>query len=162
VDTGRRFLEAKVRESRRWSTKERWPVDEIPSHLLVDPAELPPLEDSRGPVHLVPVVTAWYHRLTLVARDAVERVTVDVELRVERVGESAVYPAAAVVEIKQPEPGPPVAAAALASLGARPRGLSKHCLGIAAVGNGAKTDRFQPLARYLQRIGSFHAEAHAG
>jgi hypothetical protein len=157
-DTGRRFLETKVRESRRWSTKERWPLDQVPPHLLVAPVALPPLDVTRGPVHLVPVVTVSYHRLTLVARDAVERVTVDVGLRLERGGEATSYPSAAVVEVKQPAPGPSPMADALASLGFRARGLSKYCLGIAALGNGARTARFQPLVHHLQHLGSSHGE----
>lgn len=157
-DTGRRYLETKVRESRRWSTKERWTLDQVPSHLLVDPAALPPLDASRGPVHLVPVVTVRYHRLTLVARDTVERVTVDVQLLLQRGSDTAAYPGAAVVEIKQPAPGPSRVADALASRGVRPRGLSKYCLGIAALGNGARTARFLPLVHHLQRIGCNHEE----
>lgn len=156
-DTGRRFLEVKVRETPRWSDKERWAVDEAPSRFMMEPATLPPLDGARGPVCLVPVVTVCYHRLTLVARGAVERVTVDVGVTVVRGGESASYPGAAVIEVKQPEPGPSPVRAALAALGVRPRGISKYCLGIATLGNGARTDRFRPLVRHLQHCGSIHA-----
>jgi len=157
-DTGRRFLETKLRESRRWSTKERWALDEAPPHLMMDPVALHSVDGGRGPVHLVPVVMVSYHRLTLIARDAVERVTVDVELCLQRGDEERRYASAAVVEVKQPAPGPSPMAEALASLGARPRGLSKYCLGIAAMGNGARTHRFQPLVHHLQHIGSPHGE----
>jgi hypothetical protein len=158
-DTGRRYLETKLRGTPRWSGKERWTLDDVPRHLMMDPAAVPPLEETRGPVHLVPVVTVWYHRFTLVARDAVERVTVDVGVGMARDDETASYPGAAIIEVKQPGPGPSPMTDALASLSFRPRGLSKYCLGIAALGNGARTRRFQPLVHHLERLGSSHGDS---
>lgn len=154
LDTGMRFLDIKRREAGGWGSKTRRALAARPSTLTLDPASITAGEEGGRSVDLLPVATVGYRRLTLVARDRVERVTLDVLLELGRGDEALAYPEAVVCEVKQPTRGSPShLLAAMASLGVQPLGVSKYCLAVAALGNGARTDRFQPLLQHFERIG---------
>jgi hypothetical protein len=97
------------------------------------------------PAGYEPALAMRYRRVTLAARDAVERMTWDFALSFD--GGGGLAPAHVIIETKS-EHGRGRADRALANLGVRPMGVSKYCAGIGLTREGV---RVNPWAAVLRR-----------
>jgi hypothetical protein len=91
--------------------------------------------------------------MTLVRKDVPERLTLDLMLTFTRDGQVRSYPGVVVAEVKQEVRAPSYFHEEMRRLGLREGALSKYCLGIASLAEGAKKNRFKGVLRRLERIG---------
>jgi hypothetical protein len=156
VDTGDEFLEVKRKSNHLRTTKARMAV----RAASPDPACLLRAQPLLGVANvfdlatLAQSVTVEFQRLTLVAADAAERITLDIGLSVSRGDHTLYFPNAVVGEVKQYRRGASAFLAALRARRLRAGSVSKYCLGIALLVPGAGSNRFRPALRRLERIGA--------
>lgn len=152
VDSGAGFLEVKLRSNRDRTRKTRVPLaaGDVPVERVRREALLGGVGMLRSAT-LESALVATFTRVTLVAKDAPERVTIDTGLHLERGGRTLDLSGLAIVEVKQPRHARSSALRALHALGVREGALSKYCLGIASLEASAKRNRFLPALRDVER-----------
>jgi hypothetical protein len=162
LDSGARYLEVKRRTNRGRTEKLRLPLGEGAADLRsrLEEVGATGLDLGLPAPALSEALSVDFTRLTLVAADAAERVTVDVGITLSRGAAVRSVAGVAVVEIKQRETGPSRFADVLRSLGFREGALSKYCMGIALLEPTAKRNRFQPVLRRLERMGDSPLAPH--
>jgi len=147
------FFEVKLRSGRGETVKRRIEIPRsahgrlVPAaHSFLD-AELRTAYGYAAPAALAPRITTSFTRLTLVARDASERLTCDIELAFRSdTNVAAIVDGRVLVETKTPL-GNGIADRHLRRLGARPVApCSKYCLGVALAG-APRDNAFRPLLR---------------
>ena len=153
MDSNLGFLEVKLKTNKARTLKARVPV----SPEAPDPLERLKREGFFGlelsPADLRESVVIEYTRMTLVRKDVPERLTLDLMLTFTRDGRVRSYPGVVVAEVKQERRAPSYFHEEMRRLGLREGALSKYCLGIASLAEGAKTNRFKGVLRRLERIG---------
>lgn len=153
VDTDQHYLEVKLRTNKGRTVKSRLRLEcdpvRAPDHLGVRPHFM---AFPAAPEDLREVVTVDYTRLTLVSRDATERVTLDMAIEFSTDGRRAVYPSIAIAEVKQRRRSRSRFFEATRALGLREGGLSKYCLGVASLYEGVKINRFKSVLRHIHRM----------
>jgi hypothetical protein len=104
---------------------------------------------------LVPTVTTFYRRTTLVDLAEGSRLTCDVDMTCTGGGRSAGGPARHVlVETKVPATGGGAADRALRALGVRPVGMSKYCVAVALLNPDLRANPWhRTLRRYFAEAG---------
>ncbi|AVL54834.1 VTC domain-containing protein [Roseobacter denitrificans] len=150
------FVEVKLKSLRKVTVKKRLPHDPDALDQLTDPA-LQFAEQShlghygRGlNAPYLPVMQMQYERMTLVAREGGERLTIDRNLQFwnDR-NEAATSPEMVVIETKSAF-GRGIADSILRRNGSHPIGsCSKYCIGLAAIGLVPRFNRFLPAFRRL-------------
>ena len=153
VSTDTLFLEVKHKDKKgvtrkTRSTAARWDDDLDPAVTGV--AGTYPT-DPGG--RLYPVMWNAYQRLTLVAIDRPERVTIDTGLWFSSSGGSVGLGGLSVTEVKQPRiDRASLMMTRLRELGVRPGGFSKYCMGVSLLVPGVKHNRFKPRLRRIDRL----------
>jgi hypothetical protein len=149
------YLEVKLKDTRDVTVKRRLPVPFLSEALdetalsFVDTC----YRDQYGEgfdVPLQPVVAMRYQRITLVAKQGGERMTIDTDLTfgTDR-GMPAVSPGMFILESKSAR-GNGIADAILRGLHLHPTGrCSKYCIATAALGDVSRRNRFLPALRRL-------------
>ena len=153
--TGDRFLEVKLKTNKGRTRKVRVPLvgaDADPLERLRGEGYFG-LADRLSSVPLTPSVVVDYSRLTFVANDVPERLTLDLMLTFTRDGEVRSFPGVVVAEVKQERRAPSLFHEELRRYGVREGALSKYCLGIASLDPGAKKNRFKGILRRLEELG---------
>lgn len=154
LDSGLRFIELKRKTNKGRTYKTRVSLkgeDADPLGLL---AGLPGFEESgiRAAGDLGSVLDVDYSRLTLVSRADAERVTIDVDLVVRHNGRSVGFPEIAIAEVKQSRRVSSPFVEGLREARIHEGSISKYCLGVASLVDGARTNRFKPRLHELHRI----------
>jgi hypothetical protein len=150
VDSDLNVFEVKLKGLRDNTVKHRLSVAAADHGSMTAEAErfaAAVLGDAYGhalPDALGPALSMTYRRVTLAARDGIERVTWDSELSF---GDAALADGHVIVETKTPR-GRGVADTALRNLGVRPVSCSKYCVGIGMTRPGV---RVNPWAHLLRR-----------
>lgn len=151
------YLEMKLKGRRKCTVKRRVRYDPAKQHFL-DQAAIAQLSawyheqyDEEPSLHLVPTLRTRYRRLTLVAKDGGQRMTIDGSLAFTApAGGVQLESGLLLVETKSPR-GYGVADRLLRRLGQRPvPRCSKYCLGLIAVGAVDKSNKFLPALRRLR------------
>lgn len=156
VDAGLCFVEVKLKDKRGVTVKRRIPVDPDRRHHLCE-AGRAHVEGSYQAQYgqsfdadLRPVIQMRYRRMTLAARDGGERMTIDAGLsfwtgdRRRAIADDLV-----IVETKSAR-GNGLADKVLRAHHMRPvGGCSKYCVGLAALGEVQRYNRFLPAMRKL-------------
>lgn len=145
------FLELKARRNDQWTEKTRRAVAQASAALS---------RDDRGflatgctyTAELSPALEIDYRRVGLLNRTNQERVTLDFALAMRFADRHAEFPAAAIIEIKQPGRIMSPVVAALRARGWRPQSISKYAAGIALT-HSVPCNRFLPALRALERNG---------
>jgi hypothetical protein len=153
VDSERCFFEIKTKRNTGRTFKQRIPspgmaVDIAGQARTFLQNAVPPL-----PAALRPVIRVDFTRLTLVNKDATERVTIDVDLSCRNSASSSRFPKLVIAEIKQDR-------SAARSLFLRklhemhlPAGsISKYCMGIMALHANIKHNRFKERLREINKL----------
>lgn len=152
LDSNAGFLEIKLKTNKARTLKARVPVDPSAPYPLTGleresfaglPLEAADLRES---------VVVDYTRLTLVGRHEPERLTLDLMLTFTRDGRVRAYPGVVVAEVKQARRGPSHFREEMRRLRLRDGSLSKYCLGIAVLEDGAKKNRFKGVLRRLEAL----------
>lgn len=160
VDAGLSFLEVKLKDKRDVTVKRRLrlpaPLESLDqsctSFIDACHAELYGTPLARA---LQPVIAMRYERITLVAKQGGERMTIDTRLDFTQ-GDQArkVAPDLFIIETKSAR-GNGMADAILRGLHLHPTSrCSKYCIGMAALGQVARANRFLPALRRLHLIGA--------
>ncbi len=155
VDSGLRYLEVKLKDVRDMTVKKRLRLDLNDDGT--NGGELAFVEHCYRDLYgeafgkrLRPVLSMSYRRVTLVAKEGGERMTIDSGLVF---GAKSVYcfadPGMAIVETKSAK-GNGLADKVLRSLHIHPtKACSKYCVGMAATGQVSRYNRFLPALRRL-------------
>lgn len=162
VDADLCFVEVKLKDRRGITVKKRMPYA-IASCRTLDSAALQHVDTACRQLYgrdyglaLQPVLCMSYRRITLVAREGGERMTIDTDIRFE--GMAAADETAAthrtadavfIVETKSAH-GHGLADAILRQHHQHPtNGCSKYCVGMSLLGEVARFNRFRPALRKL-------------
>lgn len=154
-DAGLRFLEIKLKDRRSITVKKRLKLPPGADALdrrgldFID-AEYRALYGEPFPAGLDAVIRMEYRRITLVAREGGERMTIDTGLvfRTER-EQRAVDPGLFIIETKS-ERANGLADKILRSLHLHPtKRVSKYCVGMASMGRAPRANRFLLAMRRL-------------
>ena len=153
MDSNVGFLEVKLKTNKARTLKARVPINpDAPNPLeRLERAGFYGL--SLTAADLRESVVIDYTRMTLVRNDVPERLTLDLMLTFTRDGQVRSYPGVVVAEVKQERRAPSYFHEEMRRLGLREGALSKYCLGIASLAEGAKKNRFKAVLRRLERIG---------
>jgi hypothetical protein len=159
VDAGFSYLEVKLKDRRQVTVKKRL---KLPGKLdRIDAGAMAFVDDCHRALYdvplgrpLAPVIGMDYERITLVARAGGERMTIDTSLRFDTADtHREVRPDMFIVETKSPR-GNGLADAILRGLHLHPTAAcSKYCIGMAACGLVARSNRFRPTLRRLDLLG---------
>jgi VTC domain len=159
VDAGLCFVEVKLKDKRGITVKKRLKVD-WDEYRTLGARALEHVERSHRDLYgepfgreLAPVLEMSYRRITLVAREGGERMTIDQGISFLRAdGQSTTDPDLFVVETKSAN-GNGQADAILRGLHQHPTdGCSKYCVGMAATGAVSRFNRFRPALRKLGQL----------
>lgn len=152
--SGERWLEVKERLRDGRTVKVRQRIDSgIPAGALTQP---PFAAISLGVEvnRLAPVLTIHYERITLVAKDRTERVTIDRALRWTRGDVTAAAPGRVLVELKQGRRRTSPAWQVLRGLVSLDESISKYCLGVVALIPGVPPGLNRHQLRRLGAVGT--------
>jgi VTC domain len=152
--SGDRWLEVKERQrdGRTVKVRVRIDADVSPALLAAPPFGAVPLGVT--PARLVPVLTIQYDRITLVAKDRSERVTIDRGLRWVRGEDVASAPGRVLVELKQRRRRTSPAWQVLRDLVSMDESISKYCLGVVALIPGVPPGLNRHQLRRLGAVGT--------
>lgn len=156
VDAGFSYLEVKLKDRRKVTVKKRLKVQNKADPLDARAIEF--IEDQYHGIYaetfgktLHPVIGMNYQRITLVAKEGGERMTIDTSLQFEANGVvRTVHPDMFIIETKSAR-GNGIADKILRGLHLhRTRNCSKYCIGMASIGVVQRQNRFLPA---LKRLG---------
>lgn len=146
------FLEVKRKTGRGRTSKVRRQVDRIP--LVMPPEHLAFVQEASG-VREPHLAQIWnhFHRITFVHKRLPERLTIDLNLTFEREGRTAELGPACIAELKQEHGGSASPFVQLMrSMGQRPSGMSKYCVGMWKLVPGLKANLFKETLLKLGRL----------
>ena len=153
MDSDVHFLEVKLKRKGR-TVKKRIPVEAINKSLNNNHLDFlnTHVEETKN---LSPQLWNYYKRITLIAQNKKERLTLDVDLRFEWEGETHVYRSVVIAEVKQSRLDRSSPFFDLMKLkGVRPFRVSKYCLGIIKTHGkrNVKHNRFKNKLLMLNKI----------
>lgn len=149
VSSGLSFFEVKTKTNRGRTIKKRVPIAGIQDSLSPESAALAQAI-AGGPVALSPQLWTSFRRITLVARDAAERVTLDTDLEFQAGGRVERLDGVVIAEVKQEKDDrdSPIRHQ-LRELRVRPLRVSKYCVGSALLDPSLKQNNFKAKLRSL-------------
>lgn len=158
LDAGLTYLEVKLKDKRDVTVKRRLrlphPLRDLDttSTEFIDRCHVE-LYDEPLSRKLRPVIAMRYERMTLVAREGGERMTLDTAIEFTSAGRHRrIAPEMFIVETKSAR-GNGIADAILRGLHLRPtKRCSKYCIGMAAMGRVERANRFLPALRRLHLL----------
>ncbi len=146
------FLEVKRKTGRGDTDKVRMRVPTIGNALTLEQADFVARATHANEV-LEPVLRNDFTRLTFVHRTRQERLTIDGGLRFSAGDRHAELNGIRIAELKSSGSaiGSPFTAL-MRSLGHRPAGMSKYCVGLNLLGLAPKTNAFKPVLLRLEHL----------
>lgn len=155
VDAGFCFLEVKLKDKRDVTVKKRLKVDGFHQELdgrcmdFIDACHAELYGEPLGR-HLSPVIAMRYERITLVAKEGGERLTVDTGLTFSAGGVTRIAPPDTFILETKSARGNGIADKVLRAEHLHPTSrCSKYCVGMAALGQVGRHNRFLPALRRL-------------
>jgi hypothetical protein len=160
VDTRQSFLEIKRKTKNAFTVKTRVATPELVVQLADESADFLRRNLAQEPAALEPKLWNAFRRITLIARDYSERLTIDLDIAFRGVDGDVALPRLVVAEVKQAGFNANSEFVRLMrSLRVRPADFSKYCVGVALTTAGIKRNRFKPALRLVEQItgGQFDA-----
>ncbi len=157
-DRGVSYLEVKCKTNRERTEKARRPHPFAEAALSEEEtAWALRITGWPGPT-LLPQAWTRFRRITLVGLDSDERVTVDLDLRLDRPPLTRRLHGLAIVEVKQArlDPRSP-AMLALRRSGARVRSVSKYAVALGLLAAGVRRNRLLPTLREIERYDAWQS-----
>lgn len=153
VDSGISFFEVKTKTNTSRTIKKRIQVKDIPE-ILNEPLNKYISVHTPDVYHdYVPSLRVFFDRITLVNKQANERLTIDLNLRYISNGFEKKIQHMAIVEVKQ-EKHTVSPFRELMKLQRHPKNyMSKYCLGLMCLNKGLKMNRFKQKMNALTKLG---------
>ncbi|MGV9011907.1 MAG: polyphosphate polymerase domain-containing protein [Flavobacteriales bacterium] len=138
-------LEVKRKTGRGGTDKRRTPLQEFPERLAGEHQAFA-IQHSHSTGHLGPVLGNTFHRLTLVHRERLERLTIDMDIAFSLQGTAKEMPGLCVAELKEGRTGHGSPFSAIMRRWAVPPvSFSKYCVGTALMHPDIKRNTFKPV-----------------
>lgn len=153
ASTGRAFVEVKLKTRGDRTTKRRLETAGLITQFSPELRDFVGPQAGAGPALLRPTLANAFSRITLVGRNAPERVTIDVDLCFASPETSIAKGGFAIIELKQPrfDRAAPFARF-MRELGARPTGFSKYGCGVAWLYPTVQHNHFMPALRAVDTL----------
>ncbi|MBK7383680.1 MAG: polyphosphate polymerase domain-containing protein [Flavobacteriales bacterium] len=146
------YLEVKRKTGRGRTDKVRMRVDAIPTELNAEQKQFVNEAQGRDEV-LVPSLWNHFERFTFVGKHTPERLTMDMDLRYTDPNGEGELSGIVVAELKQSRADRTSPFMELMrSMGHRPKGMSKYCIGMLILHRPVKYNAFKNVMRMLDRI----------
>lgn len=153
VNSGISFFEIKTKTNKSRTIKRRVQVDTMAENLTGTLNEYISNNTPGTYENYIPALRVFFDRLTLVNKNANERLTFDTNLRYKSKGIEKRIGNIVIVEVKQ-EKHSVSPFRALMKLHRQPRNyLSKYCLGLTCLNNDLKMNRFKQKIHTLSKLG---------
>lgn len=153
VDTEQSFLEVKVSTNRNRTSKSRMPTPALVTCLTPEADEFVRAHWPLGTQALEPKLWNEFSRITLVSKHSVERVTLDLNLAFRNDHGVVALPGVAVAEVKQDRVNyRSCFMRQMRSLGIRPVGFSKYCIGVSFLYASVKHNNFKPNLLWVAKM----------
>lgn len=153
LDSGLAYFEIKAKNSGGRTLKHRLQTDGPLASLT--PAARALLAEHLPPGQRAVEPTLWneFARITLVGNRDAERLTLDLGVRFDVAGRTAILPNVVIAELKQCEPDPDSAfTRRMHQAQLRPTRVSKYCLGVATLVHTVEHDAFSDQLRAISEI----------
>lgn len=155
-NTGLAFLEVKQKTRTDATVKFRIPTATFETESVVPWSEFIAAHCPYPAAALRPVLCSRFDRICLISEERPERLTIDLDLKVEGPAGTTDLPHIAVVELKQELPVESTRDSAILramrSAGIRPTAFSKYCIGLLLTQPEIKHNLFKPQLRQLRHI----------
>ena len=160
LDSGRSFLEIKKKVSSNRSVKTRTETPGFVTELTQDSDRFVATHSPIESRSLEPMLWNSFDRITLLSKTAPERLTLDIRLTYNNAVDHAALPEIAVAELKQEEiDRTSIVFRHMSSLGVRPTGFSKYCIGVPMLYPNVRHNRIKPKLRMIRRLAEEGSDA---
>lgn len=152
-ETGDVFFEVKQRKNPLRTDKHRVKVGDIPAAMGEQEVELLAHLAAQFDVPLEQKLRVAYKRITLVANDGIERVTIDVSLEFDDFTHTLLHPHLVIAEIKQERfsrTSPFIQA--LRTRNIKEHSISKYALGLVELNKNLKSNAFRSKVKIVEQI----------
>lgn len=162
ANTNKTFFEVKLKTHKGRTVKTRINVPAIYSNLDENAAQLLRQQTNLAPQAIEPVIWIDYYRITLVAQNFSERVTIDMGLRFHNYNNGVKWQNVCILEVKQSRANrhSPIIEA-LKKMHILPKSLSKYCIGIALTYPALKHNQFKSKLLQIEKIEHPYADSPA-
>lgn len=153
VTSGIVYFEIKTKTNTDRTIKSRIPLEVI-SETLDVPLNKYISDNTPGEFNnYIPTLRVFFDRLTLVNKQANERVTIDINIRYLRNGIEKIIDNIVIVEVKQEKHANSPFRELMKEFHRHEFYLSKYCLGITCLNTGIKRNRFKQKFNTLNKLG---------
>jgi hypothetical protein len=153
VDSDLAFWEIKHKVNANTTVKSRMQTRELDTQIARDAEPFLHVHYPYPMAALEPKLYNTFQRITLVSKHSVERMTVDVNLRLFRDAAAVFLDGIAIAEVKQDGFSMDSAfVREMRALGVRPTGFSKYCIGVSLLYPEVKHNRFKPQLRRIDQL----------
>jgi hypothetical protein len=152
VDSGLCFLEIKFKNNKARTVKSRVKVPDFEAELSEDSIAF--IQQVMGTeVELVPKLWNTFTRLTLVSKKDTERLTIDLNLGFEYEGREQSLDKVVIAEVKQEKMSRnSTFVRTVKSMGIRPIGMSKYCIGTTVMNGDLKYNNFKQKLLIIKKL----------
>ena len=153
LDSDLTFWEIKQKVNDNTTIKSRMRAQELNPQIARDARPFLHAHYPYPVAALEPTLYNTFQRITLVSKQSVERLTIDVSLRLLREDASVSLDGLVIAEIKQDSFSMDSAfVQEMRALGVRPTGFSKYCIGVSMLYPEVKHNRFKPQLRQIDQL----------
>lgn len=151
LETGKRFLEIKIKNNHKKTLKDRTIVE--PGKLISEKKYKKFLKSKVTHYNdITPVIEVLYSRTTLVNKDFTERLTIDTGLNFKAGDQFVDYSKLCIIELKQDKSSDSYVRGVLRNHRIFESSLSKYCLGIAELYPAVKRNNIKQKIRELKKL----------
>lgn len=152
LDTGLTYLEVKKKSNKEQTTKRRceckrtWPLSDEQKEFIR-------LNAPVSPDRILPQLTTFFDRITLIDKQQTERITIDSGIRFTRGEKTSIMDGLIITEIKRNRfSSDSFFIKLLGKQSIRPLNVSKYGLGIALLKEDIKKNRFKEKIHFINRL----------
>jgi hypothetical protein len=155
LDSGQSFIEVKFKNNKERTIKKRVKVSVETIQYNKEFSELVTSESGYSMEEIIPALWNRFTRITLVSKQGIERVTIDINMEFSRSFESnfVVIPGVVVVEVKQDAY---LRGSRFIGLmkekTIRQEGFSKYCIGVSLLFPNVKKNNFKGKIRLIEKL----------
>lgn len=153
LDSGAAFFEIKSKTNTHRTVKRRIPVDAIPEILDETLIEYIRANAPGEFKNYIPSLRVYFDRLTLVSKQANERLTFDTNLRYLSRGQEKQIRRMVIVEVKQENHSVSPFGQLMKINHQHKNYISKYCIGVACLNKNLKANRFKEKINALNKLG---------
>jgi len=145
VDSHLSFLEVKFKTNKNRTIKSRMQTPDVVTEFDAGTASFVHDHCPNDPALLGPKLWNQFIRITLVSKQSVERLTLDINLEFQREEARVGLPGIAIAEVKQEGfDRQSDFIQQMRGMSVRPSGFSKYCMGVASLYDEVKKNNFKP------------------